>query len=259
LKLAEATSRLHATTMSPNDRTAAEARLKQAEDRLSALDTQLSYATIRAPFSGVISEQFQFQGEFASPGGKLLTIGDVSAVIVKAPVADTVAAQLKVGDPAKVLPQDLPGEEMTGSISLVSKSSDPQNRTVEVWVNIKNPGGRLRAHSAAKIVASTQSASDVIVVPAAAVTLDAANASEGKVMVVDEKSIANETKVTVGIRTKDKMEITSGLQGGETVVIEGNYALPDGTKVEATEASEGDESDEKKDKEDKKPNAGDKQ
>jgi multidrug efflux pump subunit AcrA (membrane-fusion protein) len=259
LKLAEATSRLHATTMSPNDRTAAEARLKQAEDRLSALDTQLSYATIRAPFSGVISEQFQFQGEFASPGGKLLTIGDVSAVIVKAPVADTVAAQLKVGDPAKVLPQDLPGEEMTGSISLVSKSSDPQNRTVEVWVNIKNPGGRLRAHSAAKIVVSTQSASDVIVVPAAAVTLDAANASEGKVMVVDEKSIANETKVTVGIRTKDKMEITSGLQGGETVVIEGNYALPDGMKVEATEASQGDESDGKKDKEDKKPNAGDKQ
>ena len=260
LRLAEATARLHATTMSPNDRTAAEARLRQAEDRLAALDTQLSYATIRAPFSGVISEQFQFQGEFASPGGKLLTIGDVSEVIVKAPVADTVAAQLEVGDSAKVLPQDLPGEEMTGSISLVSKSSDPQNRTVEVWVNIKNPGGRLRAHSAAKIVVSTQSAADVIVVPAAAVTLDAANASEGKVMVVDEKSIANETKVTVGIRTKDKMEITSGLQGGETIVIEGNYALPDGTKVEATEASQGDESEEKKgDKEDKKPNAGDKQ
>src|SRR5205807_5913086 len=112
----------------------------------------LSYATIRAPFSGVISEQFQFQGEFASSGGKLLTIGDVSEVIVKAPVADTVAAQLKVGDSAKVLPQDLPGEEMTGSISLVSKSSDPQNRTVEVWVNIKNAGDRLRAHSAAKVV-----------------------------------------------------------------------------------------------------------
>jgi len=254
LRLAEATARLHATTMSPNDRTAAEARLKQAENRLAALETQLSYATIRAPFSGVISEQFQFQGEFASSGGKLLTIGDVSEVIVKAPVADTVAAQLKVGDSAKVLPQDLPGTEMIGSISLVSKSSDPQNRTVEVWVNIKNPGSRLRSHSAAKVVVSTQSASDVIVVPAAAVTLDASNASEGKVMVVDEKSIANETQVTVGIRTKEKMEITSGLQGGETIVIEGNYALPDGTKVEATEASGGDESEGKKgDKEEKSP------
>ena len=57
-------------------------------------------------------------------------------------------------------------------------------------------------------------------------------------MVVDDKSVAHETKVTVGIRTRDKMEITSGLQGGETVVIEGNYSLPDGTKVEVAKDEE---------------------
>ena len=51
-------------------------------------------------------------------------------------------------------------------------------------------------------------------------------------MVVDAANVAHETKVTVGIRTADKIEITAGLQGGETVVIEGNYALPDGAKVE---------------------------
>jgi multidrug efflux pump subunit AcrA (membrane-fusion protein) len=234
-RLAEATQRLHATTMNANDRAVGEARLKQAEERLAGLDNQLSYATIRAPFSGVITDQFQFQGEYAASGGKLFTIGDVSEVIVKAAVADTVAAQIKAGDSAKVLPQDLAGEELTGIISLVGKSSDPQNRTVEVWVNLKNDGGRLRANTAAKIVVSTQSASSVIVVPAAAVTLEASNANEGSVMIVDDQSIAHETKVTVGIRTKDKMEITSGLKGGETIVIEGNYALPDGAKVEVSE------------------------
>lgn len=247
LRLAEATARLHAATTSPSDRRVGEAKVKQAEDRLAALDTQLSYATIRAPFSGVITDQFQFQGEFASPGGKLFTIGDTSEMIVKAPVADTVSAQLKVGDSAKVLPQDLPGEDLVGLISLVSRASDPQNRTVEVWVNLKNEGSRLRANSAAKVVVSTQSATDVVVVPTAAVTLEAANADEGTVMVVDEQSIAHETKVTVGIRTRDKMEITSGLKGGETIVVEGNYALPDETKVEISEdEKEGDKSKEDK-------------
>ena len=235
LRLAEATARLHATTMNANDRAAAEARLKQAEERLAGLDTQLSYATIRAPFSGVITEQFQFQGEYAPPGAKLFTIGDVSEVIVKAPVADTVATQLKVGDSARVLPQDLAGEELVGIISLISKASDPQNRTVEVWVNLNNAQGRLRANTAAKVVVATESASDVVVVPASAVTLDATNANEGIVMVVDDQNVAHETKLTVGIRTKDKIEITSGLKGGETVVIEGNYALPDETKVEVTQ------------------------
>jgi multidrug efflux pump subunit AcrA (membrane-fusion protein) len=238
LRLAEATARLHATTMNANDRAAGEARLKQAEERLANIETQLSYATIRAPFSGVITDQFQFQGEYAAPGGKLFTIGDVSEVIVKAPVADTVAAQLKVGDTAKVRPQDQPNEELTGVISLVSRASDPQNRTVEVWINLANAGGHLRANTAAKVVVSTQSASDVIVVPVAAVTLDATNANEGVVMVVDDQNVAHETKVTVGIRTRDKIEITSGLKGGETVVVEGNYALPDGTTVEVAQDEE---------------------
>jgi hypothetical protein len=53
--------------------------------------------------------------------------------------------------------------------------------------------------------------------------------------------------VTIGIRTPDKIEIVEGLKGGETVVIEGNYALPDGTKVEV--AAEG----EKKDSAEKEP------
>ena len=113
-----------------------------------------------------------------------------------------------------------------------------QNRTVEVWINLANAGGHLRANTAAKVVVSTQSASDVIVVPVAAVTLDATNANEGVVMVVDDQNVAHETKVTVGIRTRDKIEITSGLKGGETVVVEGNYALPDGTTVEVTEDEE---------------------
>jgi len=260
LRLAEATARLHATTISPNDRAVAEAKLKQAEDRLAGLETQLSYATIRAPFSGVITDQFQFQGEFVSAGGKLFTIGDVSDVIVKAPVADTVAAQLKIGDSAKVLPQDLAGEELVGIISLVSRASDPQSRTVEVWINLKNEGGRLRSNTAAKVVVSTQTASDVIVVPVAAVTLEASNADEGTVMVVDEGSIAHETKIKVGIRARDKVEITSGLNGGETIVIEGNYALPDGAKVEiAGEGKEGEKSEEDKtDDREEKDKSGDK-
>jgi Cu(I)/Ag(I) efflux system membrane fusion protein len=150
-----------------------------------------------------------------------------------------------VGDEAKILPEDLPGEELTGSIALVSRASDLQNRTVEVWVNLKNEGGRLRAQGAAKMVVSTSVASDAVIVPASAVTLDAANADEGTVMVVDEESVAHETKVTVGIRAGDRIQIISGLQGGETVVIEGNYALPDESKVETSET----EGDDEKDKE----------
>jgi len=167
-----------------------------------------------------------------------VTIADTSTVIVKAPFSDTAVAQMKAGDPATVLPTDTSAEEMRGQITLLSRSSDPTNRTVEVWVTLGNGDGKLRANGAAQVTISANSKGDAIVVPAAAVTLEASNADEGTVMVVDAQNVAHETKVTVGIRTAEKIEIVEGLQGGETVVVEGNYALPDGTKVEIAEDEE---------------------
>jgi len=250
LRLAEQTVALRTAALNPNDRALAAARVQAAQQRVATLDAQLSYATIRAPITGIVTDQFQYQGEFAGAGGKLVNIADVSEVIVKAPFADTVAAQLKVGDPTTVLPTDTTGEQMTGKVTLISRSSDPLNRTVEVWVTLGNGAGQLRANGAAQVTAATLTKTEAVVVPASAVTLDASNANEGTVMVVDAANVAHETKVTVGIRTADKIEITEGLQGGETVVIEGNYALPDGTKVEVTEdkkaESDGTVSEEKK-------------
>lgn len=232
LHLAEQTIALRTKSLNPNDLALAAAKVAQAQQHLATLDAQLSYSVIRAPIAGLVTDQFQYEGEFAAAGGKLVNIADISQVIVKAPFSDTVAAQLKVGDTATVLPTDTTAEEMKGQISLLSRSSDPTNRTVEVWVALANGAGRLRANGAAQITIAAQGRNDAIVVPASAVTLEASNANEGTVMVVDDKSIAKETKVTIGIRTSDKIEITEGLKGGETVVIEGNFSLADGTKVE---------------------------
>jgi len=236
LRLQEQTVALRTRSLNPNDRALASARTAQAQQRVATLDAQLSYATIRSPITGIVTDQFQYEGEFASAGGKLVTIADTTTVIVKAPFPDTVAAQLKTGDVVSVLPTDSSAEEMRGQINLLSRSSDQTNRTVEVWVTLGNGDGKLRANGAAQVTVFANSKDDAIVVPAAAVTLEASDAAEGTVMVVDDQNVAHETKVTIGIRTTEKIEIVEGLKGGETVVIEGNYALPDGTKVEiATE------------------------
>jgi HlyD family secretion protein len=248
LRLAEQTISLRAGSLNPNDRALAAAKTAEARQHLATLDAQLSYATIRAPMTGIVTDQFQYEGEFATAGGKLVTIADISSVIVKAPFADTVAAQLKVGDPASVVPTDTSSEEMKGHITLLSRATDPASRTVEVWVTLANGAGRLRANGAAEVKAFANSRSDAILVPASAVTLETSNANEGTVMVVDDQSVAHETKITIGIRTKDKIEITEGLRGGETVVIEGNYSLPDKTKVEVAKEKEKEADEEEKDK-----------
>jgi len=232
LRLQEQTVALRTRSLNPNDRALAAAKTAQAQQRVATLDAQLSYATIRSPITGIVTDQFQYEGEFASAGGKLVTIADMSTVIVKAPFADTAVAELKTGDTVTVLPTDASAEEMHGQVTLLSRATDPTNRTVEVWVTLGNEDGKLRANGAAQVTVFANSKDDAIVVPTSAVTLETSDANEGTVMVVDAENVAHETKVKIGIRTLEKLEIVEGLKGGETVVVEGNYALPDGTKVE---------------------------
>jgi HlyD family secretion protein len=248
LRLQEQTVALRNRSLNPNDRALAAAKTAQAQQHLATLDAQLSYATIRAPITGIVTDQYQYEGEFAAAGGKLVTIANTSTVIVKAPFSDTAAAQLKAGDAASVVPTDTSAEEMKGQITLLSRSSDPTNRTVEVWVTLANGAGKLRANGAAQVTIMANSKSDAIVVPASAVTLDASNADEGTVMIVDAQNVARERKVTVGVRSGDMIEITEGLQAGDTVVVEGNFALPDGTKVEIAKDEEQKDEGDKDDK-----------
>ena len=232
LRLVQQNVKLNAGAVNPNARAIAENKIKQAETKIRTIDTQASLAQVRAPITGVVTDQFQFEGDFASQGAKLLTISDIGEVIVKANFADTVVAGLRTGDLVTLSLPSSPDEKMSGQITLISRSTDPQNRTVEIWAKFANGRGVLRAGDAVQFVASSKPETDAVVIPVSALQLGASNTDDGTVMVVGEDSIAHEKKVKVGIRSSDKYQITEGLNGGETVVIEGNYALPDGTKVE---------------------------
>jgi len=132
------------------------------------------------------------------------------------------------------LAQTLPGASDESFYKPVSAGFD---RTVEVWVNLANSSGLLRAGGAAEVVVATKQTSEAVVVPASAVTLDAPDKNTGTVVVVDAGNVAHVRRVTIGIRAPQIVQVTAGLQGGETVVTEGNYALPDGSKVEINTAS----------------------
>ncbi len=237
-RLAQANSKLNTSAVNPNSRAIAENKIRQAQERINSIDTQTNLAEIRAPISGVVTDQFQFEGEFASQGAKLLTISAIGSVIIKANFADTVVADLQTGDAVTISLPSAPDEHLAGKVTQISRSADVQNRTVEVSANFENGRGLLRAGDSVQMTISAKPADNAVVVPISAVTLDASNADEGTVMTVNDASIAHETKVKVGIKQADKIQIVEGLEGGETVVTEGNYALPDGTKVEVAKEEE---------------------
>lgn len=244
-KLVQKNTVLNKTAVNPNARSIAETKIRQAQDHLNTIQVQANLTEIRAPITGVVTEQFQFEGEFASSGAKLLNIANLSEVIVKAQLADTVVAGLKTGDAVSVYSTSAPDERMSGRVTLISRTGDVQSRTVEVWARFGNPRGLLISGGSVRFVVTSDTVDDAIIIPLAAVTLSAANADEGTVITVGMDSVAHETKVKIGIKQGDKVQITDGLKGGETVVVEGNYGLPDGTKVEVAKDDEADKTKEK--------------
>lgn len=236
LRLAERAASLHKETTNPSDLATARSKEQQASSRLASVTAQAGYATIRAPFDGVIGDQFLYQGDFANAGAKMLTIADTSTVIVKSPLSVDASTRVRAGDVASIQPDSLPGVTLQGTVSLIGRAADPQSRSVELWITLPNPDGRLRPNSAARVIVNSSSVANAIVVPTSAVTLDATTANSGTVMVVDAKSVAHEVKVTIGAHSRERTQISSGLHGGETVVIEGNYGLPDGTNVQNADA-----------------------
>ena len=212
----------------------AEGQLTSAKGKYEGAAALLAYSEIRSPINGVVTDRPTYPGETPPPGAPLLTVMDTTSVIAKAHVPQDQAVQLKPGDAATM---KAAGEiEVAGKVTLVSPALDPNSTTVEVWVEAPNPDGRLRPGASVTLEMVARTVNDAVVVPASAVLKTPEGAST--VMVIQDGK-ATQTEVETGIRDGNEVQVTKGLNGGETVVVRGAYGLPDKTKVKVAEAPAG--------------------
>ncbi len=204
----------------------AQAQVDAAKAHYQSAETQLSYSEIRSPIDGVVADRPVYPGEMAAAGAPVISIMDVSQVVARANVPVKDAASIHTGKPAKILS---PGGEATGRVTVVSPAVDPNTTTVEVWVQAGNPREHLKPGITVHVSIDAEEIRDAIVVPTAALL----SSDEGgdKIMTVGPDSLAHERKVEVGVRGPDTVQILSGVQEGEQVIVSGGLGLEDKAKV----------------------------
>ena len=211
----------------PQQMKSAAGQLTSARGKFQGAAAQLDYSEIRSPIDGVVTDRPSYPGETPAAGTPLITVMDTSSVIAKTHIPQDQAAQLKAGNAATI---SGPGDaKVDGKVALVSPALDPNSTTVEVWIEAMNPKGELRPGETVKVEAVARKVADAVVVPAASLLKSAEGGTT--VMVVGPDGKAHQTEVEVGIRNGDQAQITKGLKGGEKVVTQGAYGLPDGTQV----------------------------
>jgi multidrug efflux pump subunit AcrA (membrane-fusion protein) len=211
----------------------AEEQMRAAQAHYESAQAQVSYAEVRSPISGIISDRPINVGEMASAGSALFSIVNNSTIVARASVPVHEAAALHVGQSATVAGA---GGNLAGKVTVVSPAVDPNTTTVQVWVEARNAGQLLKPGETAKISIDAGEIPDAIIVPPAAI-LPSDEGGE-KVMLAGTDGIAHDAKVQTGLRTADAVQILSGVKAGDRVITEGGLGLDDKAKIKIVTGSE---------------------
>ena len=220
---------------------ASQVRTQQAmaNNAAAALDNarvQLAYATITAPFGGVVVSRQLDPGAYVTPGTStsILTVADLDHLDVVLNVGSPDLPMIHKGDPVKILIDAYPGRAFAGAVNRIAGGVDPTTRTVQVEVDIDNPQHLLRPGMYATVQLSA-GARQAFVVPLSAV--QSLGTQHYVWLVEDGKAV--QQNVDVGQATGEVVEITGGLQPSDTVIMRGADLVRQGQAVRTAGAAAG--------------------
>ncbi len=190
-------------------------------------------AEVKAPIKGTLIRYYVDIGDSVIPQEPMpqepvLNIAYMDIVKIIVNVGEKDIAKLRKGEKVRVSVDAYPGESFLGRVVKVAPAVDPRSRKLKVELEIENKDHRLKPGMFADVEIIYNEHSDVLVVPRISVL-----EREGRtILFTVEDNRAKLIEVKTGIGDEEKIEIVEGLTEGESVVIEGNYGLTDGAKVE---------------------------
>jgi len=187
----------------------ADAGLRAARAAASEIDAVSSYATIRAPFSGVVTMRFVDPGAFAAPGAPLLTVQDVSTLRISAGVGADAVRMIKRG---QRIDAAIDGQTVTATVEGIVPTNAGNLFTVNATV--ANPRGAYRAGSSATLFISTGT-QHALLVPRGAIVRD----GDLTGVIVRGPQRDERRWVRLGAMTTTHVEVSSGLRAGEEIVV----------------------------------------
>lgn len=210
--------------------TAALARLEAQKAVLQNKQLRVDQTRVLAPDHGVISARSATVGAVLPAGQELFRLIRQSRLEWRAEVPAADLARLKSGVPATVTAAG--GAPVKGTVRMVAPTVDPQTRNGIVYVDLPNPG-TARAGMFARGEFDVGAANGLTLPQSAVLLRDGFS----YVLRIDPDSKVIQTKVAVGRRSGDRIEITGGLDPAARVVASGGAFLADGDTVKVVEAA----------------------
>jgi membrane fusion protein (multidrug efflux system) len=195
---------------------------------LLLIQSRLEKTSVKAPFPGVMGLRSVSAGAYVEPGTEIATLDKIDIVKVEFTIPERNLTDVRVGYPVEVLVDAYPDRVFRGEVYAIDPQLDVNGRSLKVRARLPNPDLSLRPGLFARVVVQGASRGEVVVIPEGAIVPRGGQnfvyrVSDGKV---------EEAKVELGRRREGRVEVTSGISAGDTVVVAGHARLKNGAAVE---------------------------
>lgn len=207
----------------------AEAQVAQAQASLSQLEEQLSYTTITSPMDGTVLSRDVELGDavssilvMGSTATLVMTIGDTRQVYVQGKVDESDIGKVYLGQPARIKVESFKDKTFYGKVTKIAPLGVEKDNvtTFEVRVSIDNPGGELKANMTANAEIILDEHKNVLTVPEQAVIYDKDRNASVETPDPKEKNGRRKVSIKAGISNGTRTEVLSGLNAGDTVILQ---------------------------------------
>jgi len=202
----------------------------------AALDTvgvNLSDGRLSSPIDGILDQLNVDPGEYINPGQTVMKIVNIDKVKIELPIPEKDILYFEKGQNVKIEMENTKGEkrEFSGVIDFVSMTAESTTRTYLVKVVVNNPNRILRPGMIVRAHLVRRDIKDAIAVPFFTII----DREDGKAVFVVEDGVARVHPIEYGIFQRGIVEIRSGLELGDRLIIVGQRKLVDGEKVDVTD------------------------
>jgi Cu(I)/Ag(I) efflux system membrane fusion protein len=186
-------------------------------NKLDATSTPQQYLAVKAPISGVVVKRNLDPGQYLNFGDSVLTISDSSSLWFLGNIYEQDYAKVRIGQRLQLESPALPNRVFTGTVNFIAPGVDPVTHVLAIRCNVPNTGGQLRPELFvnARLQISSKHA---LVLPTSAIV----QRNDAAYVIVDLKDGRYQRlRVTVLPLDEGRVAVTTGLKGGEQIVVEG--------------------------------------
>jgi len=219
----------------------ASSALDQAKVMLNQAKEQYENSYIKAPFNGIVASVNYEENQMVIAGMPVVQIVGTSGMKSKLQVSGTEIHLIKIGQKVRIKFPSVPNAEYNGIVSLINRAIDQTTRMLEVEVNITNPDTRLKSGMFGEFAIEIESKENVITVPEPAlipqteIKIDRETGLQNTIkkhyIYVIENKKAKMVEVSTGIANNGQIEIISGLNVGDSVIVVGQNIVKEGQTV----------------------------